>query len=819
MEPCRSLTALHLSGALIYPLSRHTSSLAVSILLSLLILFPRHAGAVGEASTRFNIFVPPNNELLGRDVLIAVTALSDSTIVQIIDDNADGDDDDSYQDLRLDRGQSLIHFLKDGLVNDDSGGKWDGDYFHILATKPVIVLASTASEWQHDWLPADNKRMRGLSYYIYVPPVVQAMRDLDVVAYENDTEVILQRVSSFPRTTTGISQVDFVHAETVFRHTLQEGEDLICRNNIGIQLLTPGATYYLTASKEVTVQMGSLTRNMRDGGGYVPSQNGSVAGSLFYFFLPGESARKELRIVSYQSSNRVDLYGYGAGWQPVQNWTLGSYEHADWINTSVPYDYYRITSTAPVAVFESNALETTPSPYTADINTFVATENGNGAGKKFVVYIPPPAIEGNIVNQRATLSHLLIYSHLDNTTVRIVDTYTGGAVFQQQQNLAADGLWDVKIDLTQYQRIQGTSGSIRGSHSYLTVTSDKNIAVMNTNFNDNWMTYGASVLVPTPVIDLGSDKTEVEDGEAFTLNAGCMNTEDQTLSDATLVLDLPAGVTVTKVENSSELGTSRQAGNQLFWEGFTIPPAAQYSVQVHLTALAGESYVLYDDFYEFRALVSGSHLSDRYSSQASAVVKHIAPQLPLPAPVLVTAVRTEPDTCIALNWTFPGTMAISGFVLTRISTDGVISADTLAAAARSELDCDVELESGYIYYVTAFDTHQASPESNRLDVPAVEPEPRGKFEIFPYPNPLMSGDPGPLYFHYSITQSADITITLVDVAGDRVGTIVESRPAGSGDIALAQIELQADVYFYVAEVVYRNDGSTRRKIGKIAIIK
>ncbi|RMG59348.1 MAG: hypothetical protein D6722_22395, partial [Bacteroidetes bacterium] len=49
--------------------------------------------ATGEASTYFEIFVPPNNDAVGRDVCLIVTALYDSTSFQIVDDGMDGDTD------------------------------------------------------------------------------------------------------------------------------------------------------------------------------------------------------------------------------------------------------------------------------------------------------------------------------------------------------------------------------------------------------------------------------------------------------------------------------------------------------------------------------------------------------------------------------------------------------------------------------------------------------------------------------------------------------------------------------------------------------
>jgi len=47
-------------------------------------------------------------------------------------------------------------------------------------------------------------------------------------------------------------------------------------------VLQTGETYLIESSKPITVQYGALYVNERDGGGYVPSSNGSSAGELFY---------------------------------------------------------------------------------------------------------------------------------------------------------------------------------------------------------------------------------------------------------------------------------------------------------------------------------------------------------------------------------------------------------------------------------------------------------------------------------------------------------------------------------------------------------
>jgi len=115
-----------------------------------------------DASTQFNVYVPPNN-IQGRDVLLIVTAVSAyDTTVSVVDDGADGDTDDTYLNRSLQRGQSQLVWLRDGGVNDDAGGKWDGDYFLVTANHPVVVQMATQSNWQHDWVPSDGKSGLGM---------------------------------------------------------------------------------------------------------------------------------------------------------------------------------------------------------------------------------------------------------------------------------------------------------------------------------------------------------------------------------------------------------------------------------------------------------------------------------------------------------------------------------------------------------------------------------------------------------------------------------------------------------------------------------
>jgi hypothetical protein len=302
-----------------------------SILLLMLVALSLRA--TGEASTYFQVFVPPNNEPIGRDVCLIVTALYDSTTFQIVDDDADGDSDDSVSGLLM-AGQSYVLYIRENGINDDaprSGEgptQQDGDYFIITSDKLVFASQSTNSDWQHDWVPSINKTSKGSRFVIYSPPTSFSPRDLNVFAYEDSTEVTIRRISVLPQTTSGFTQVDQRSSTIVAQRSLNVGEDLIFTYQEGRDIMESGATYLVETNKDVTVQYGAIYKNARDGGGYVPSDNGSAVGELFYFTVPYQSAREqEIRVVSWSDSNQVSLDKFVNGvWVNVQSWNLDRLE-------------------------------------------------------------------------------------------------------------------------------------------------------------------------------------------------------------------------------------------------------------------------------------------------------------------------------------------------------------------------------------------------------------------------------------------------------------------------------------------------------------
>src|SRR5688572_17303329 len=144
----------------------------------LLILCSVKLAFSGGAGTKFQMYVPPTNDNVNRPVCLVITAFSDSTSIVLTDDNADGDNDDSFSGMLM-KGQSYVRYIKDGTINDDAGGKWDGDYFTVTSTKPVIVYQAANSDWEHDFVPSDNGTMAGNTFFIYVNTSPFSNRDIN----------------------------------------------------------------------------------------------------------------------------------------------------------------------------------------------------------------------------------------------------------------------------------------------------------------------------------------------------------------------------------------------------------------------------------------------------------------------------------------------------------------------------------------------------------------------------------------------------------------------------------------------------------------
>jgi uncharacterized repeat protein (TIGR01451 family) len=540
-------------------------------LISLLILFfglvSLEVRATGEPSTYFNIFIPPNNDPVQRDVALIVTAIFDSTSFNIIDDGMDGDTDDSFSGMLM-AGQSYILYIRDNGINDDaryaSGGVWkqDGDYFIINSDKNVYASQATNSDWQHDWVPAINQKSIGEKFIVYAPKISTSNRDLNAFVYEDSTSVTIRRISISPTLISGYTNVNYLNGTVVCQRILNRGQDLIYAFSEGRNVMESGHTYIVESSKPITVQYGALFGNERDGGGYVPSSNGSSAGSLFYFAVPfqsGTSGEQEIRVVSWDATNNVSLERYNNGsWLPVTSWNLGLNGFSDWVgrnNGNVSYATVFRLSCSPgkrISVFEGNWFET-GSPGTSDMATMVSSSNGTSAGRKFITYMAPPGNEQNVLNPfTGTLfggrfTHLFLFSR-DTANVTVKDIFTNGNDFSRTYTILPNRYVDCALSENEWKSIYNGTGTPSGSERpYLIVESDRAISVMNTNFNDNWMMYfGSSQEQSFGQSIQSSSNGTIIPGQTFTVTTQIKLNTTETVEQVTAELFAEGGLNITQ---------------------------------------------------------------------------------------------------------------------------------------------------------------------------------------------------------------------------------------------------------------------------------
>lgn len=584
------------------------------VLTLFLASFSLMAMATGEPSTWFNIFVPPNNDAVQRNVCLVITAISDSTNFSIVDDGEDGDTDDCKTGMLM-AGQSYILYIKDNGINDDaryaSGGVWkqDGDFFTITSNKLIYASQSTNSDWQHDWVPSVTKTGLGQKFIVYAPAVSSSKRDLNTFAYFDSTVITISKISTAPTLQTGYTNVSAGSHTIVVQKTLMVGRDIIYYSGEGRDLMISGETYLIESSKPITLQYGALFGNERDGGGYVPSANGSSAGDLFYFGVPfqsGSNGEQEIRIASWNNANVVSLDRYSAGsWISVKTWTVNANEGVDWVgknNGNVNYPtVFRLSCSAgkKVSVFEANWLET-GSPGTSDIGTMASSNLGTSSGNDFLIYMAPPGKEENVRNPFTNtlfgqmITHAYLFSYNDTCIVSVKDAYTNGLDISRTYTILPGRYVDCFLTLTEWKSIYNGTGSNSGpERPYLKISSNKPISVMNTNFNDNWMMYFGSALEQSFNQVSTASKKSAKPGDTVTVNSQLVFKTPSVIDSAKITVLVGSGAKVISSTlndinaNTSVAGTINE---QAYQTGISFPiqntltPTHTYIVETQIVA-------------------------------------------------------------------------------------------------------------------------------------------------------------------------------------------------------------------------------------------
>lgn len=611
--------------------------------LFLLVSSLQIAFASGGAGTKFQMYVPPTNENANRPVCIVITAFSDSTTFSLVDDNADGDNDDSFSG-RLSRGQSYVCYMKDGAVNDDAGGKWDGDYFTVTSEKPVIVYQAVNSDWEHDFIPSDNGTGVGTTFFVYVNTSPYSNRDVNVFTYFDSTNVRINDISVSGTTTTGYTSVNpLPNNNLVVNTNLSLLQDLIYTSTSGRNLLNNGKSYMITTSKPVSVQYGALLTNSRESGAFVPGKSGSTLDSLFYFNIPSDYKKEqELRIVAYSTgvNVQVEWLNNGSNWVQLQSLNnLSQYQVGNFLDNGNQNEnkFRAYTSGGKISVFEGNYLQSSSGSTSADCYTYAASDRGNNAGKNLVMYLPHPTNIGNCVIPGTTskyttlaadglFTHLYIYAGYDNSAVRIRDNNLAG-IIDTTVNLSAGKYYDFRVNKVKYNQLSNNGAAV----PYMRVTSTQPITVAVSNWSADWMCFANDAIADNISVTNNTTKAEVNSNDTCSYFAYLTNKTGVALNGANVTVTLPDGfeyqsaVLTSNSQGNLGAGTYTQGTIQstVKWSGFSFSSTDTLKIKVigkgELNYYNGNP-IPNNTSITLATLLKGNALADTLSAQNSASI-------------------------------------------------------------------------------------------------------------------------------------------------------------------------------------------------------
>jgi len=606
------------------------------ILLFITLFLAGEVMASGVGS-KFQLYVPPNAANTNREVAVMITAIYDSTKINLIDDNADGDNDDSYSGL-LRLGETYIRYIKDGTVNDDAGGKWDGDYFVLESNKPVIFGQFVKGDNAQDFAISDNGTMKGTVFYLYTPQSVASKRDLNVFAYEDNTQITLKDITVSAQNTTGTAKVNLNSTKIKFTTTLNTKQDLIEIKTNGRNALDNGKTYLLTSNKPVTVQIGSLYQSTRHSGSYVPGISGSTLDNFFYFSIPNEKkGEQELKISSYNNNVNVKLDRLNTSnntWVNIGDYNLNQNGYASWIaDNNDQFPLFRVQVTGgKVSLFQCNYFETGNNNGRNDEYAFTPSNDGDKAGQNFTLWLPEPGdnsscrdpFTGNSFGD--DFSHLFLYANA-NANVNITDLATNGTVINTNIQINAGRYADFKVNQNTYNALKSNN-----RQPFLKITSTSPIVIGITNWYNSLISFSTSSVVNNLNISSKFNVDSVYSGSNSILTGFSKNI-GYTFTSRKLTLTIPDGFNIvtssltTPSQGNVGAGTVSSGVNNskiITWNNFTFNQNDSIAFAVTVTALtnyANGSPIPNGTDFNFISNITGTTSNDTLSSQSSSVLK------------------------------------------------------------------------------------------------------------------------------------------------------------------------------------------------------
>jgi len=315
----------------------------------------------------FNFHIQSRNQSNDQKNIVFVTAIYDSTFIEIIDDHADGDNDDSYKGYLM-AGEVYIIDIEDNAINDNapyfSEGKQidDGDFLIILASKLVYTSGSNEPQWQLNSSPSIDRSSNGNQFIYHADSISKNAGNLNFVVFEEQTEIIVRDITILKSATKYLNVLQLLHDSNLIHQTVDAGIYVFPVHSLEKNSFEVGHTYLIESNKTIDIQRElDLTSWNSEKSLVFQTQ----AKPLFYLTLPKEKRNEQqFRIISWHAANSITIEQFCSGtWIMIQHWELEKMDHIEWTYkpleaNSSPVFRVRCSNENSITLFAQRSFET-----------------------------------------------------------------------------------------------------------------------------------------------------------------------------------------------------------------------------------------------------------------------------------------------------------------------------------------------------------------------------------------------------------------------------------------------------------------------------
>lgn len=642
-------------------------------------------------------------------------------------------------------------------------------YLQVSASKPVSALSYGDQDY---YVPAANGRFSGTTFYGFSAYIGNWTNSITVTSYHDNNIVYAfnsETGDTLVADTLGQGEV-FSHPITQETYWEVEAQKTVTVANIPYAGWS-GNYYYMTRAMDET---------------------GIGAGKLFY--VPTINSRMD--VFSFDDDNEVMItylgdkvdYPYTATKDTVYEGTLNAGESYNFYTLS-GNKVYKVESTGNSSVLQSNGgagADFMPLSFAQELPDLAISEDG-------LSFTPPDSVfgEGDAVTVSLVVRN---FGPIDAENV-VVALYDGD--ISSEGTAPVIGFEEIPLIAAQDSATISVDFIVPRDPEFRTLSLqvDPENLIQESNSSNNTiirpLVPNKDLLPPLPISVTAPSGLEIEGdslaGNPFKVTANIFNQGTVDAENVVVKIALFDGLTL--VGEDSVINEAALPGQQ----SLTI----EWMVTADKSVSGPNRYTV---------SVDADNAEAKQANRSISIPDLVAPSAPSN---LNSMISPENENNITLNWSLNSETDLAGYLVYYGSESGVYdgvdanegeSPITISTFEEFELSGLPDGGSQYFFVIRAFDlsgnVSEASNESSTTITTDIFDESETPDQYFieqNYPNPFNPST----NITYKVPETANVTITLYDMLGRKLSTLVnERKTAGSYQITLDMSSYSSGIYLY-----------------------